>query len=69
VKCEPADRRDCLTVAIYIKAELEFIIKPVYALLLEVKVRNDGLNFTGKVINKQSVFHILYIKHCSQISQ
>jgi hypothetical protein len=38
-------------VAIYIKAELEFINRPVHSLVLVVVVRNNDLHFTRKVIN------------------
>ena len=51
--CRPANPKDCYTVALYIKAELEFIVKPFYSLLLEVEVRNKDLTFPGKVTNNQ----------------
>jgi hypothetical protein len=49
--CGTANPKNCFTVALYIKAELEFINKPVYSLVLEVEVRNNDLTFTGKVID------------------
>ena len=57
--CRPADPTDCFTVALYIKAELQYIIKPVYSLVLEVEVRNNDLIFTGKVINNQLFFNFI----------
>jgi hypothetical protein len=57
--CKPAVPKDCFTVALYIKAELEFINKPVYSLLLEVEVRNNDLTFTVKVIYNQLFFKFL----------
>jgi hypothetical protein len=41
----------CITVAIYKMAELDYIIKPVYSLILEVEVRYNYLTYTIKVIN------------------
>jgi hypothetical protein len=52
-KCEPANPKNCFTVALYINAELEFINKPVYSLTLQVKVRNNILTFTVYVINNK----------------
>ena len=57
--CEPAAPRDCTTVALYIKAELEFISKPVYLLTLEVEVRNNDFSFTRKVTNSY-IFKIVF---------
>jgi hypothetical protein len=54
--CKSTDPKDCLTVALYIETVLEFIIKPVYSLLLEVEVRNNVFTFTGKVINNLLFF-------------
>jgi hypothetical protein len=56
--CRPANPKNCFTVALYIEAELEFIIKPVYSLLLEVEVRNNDLTFTGKLTNNLLFFKL-----------
>jgi len=50
-KCDPPTAIDCITVAINVKAELEFVTKPVYLLSLEVEVRNIYLSYTRKVTN------------------
>ena len=47
--CEPANPKDCLTVALYVKVQLEFINRPVHSLVLEVEVRSNDLNFVRKV--------------------
>jgi len=35
--CQPANPRDCITLVLFIKVQLEFINKPFYSLLLEVE--------------------------------
>lgn len=44
--CRPANPRDCFTVGLYINVQLEYIDKPVYSLLLEVK---DGAGHIGNL--------------------
>lgn len=38
--CKPATPKDCVTLALNIIKQIEFIDKPVHSLVLEVKVRN-----------------------------
>ena len=49
--CGIVTPQDCLTVAVTIKKEIEFIDKPVHSLLLEVEVRNNDYSYTRKVMN------------------
>jgi hypothetical protein len=38
--CKPATPTDCVTLALNIISQIEFIDKPVHSLVLEVEVRN-----------------------------
>jgi len=49
--CDAAYAKECVTVGLFTTAQLEYIKQPVYSLVLQVEVRNNGLNLTRNVIN------------------
>lgn len=48
--CPAADAESCITVALNIIREIEFIDQPVHSLLLTVQVRNNNYTYARKLM-------------------